>query len=108
MSPFHSWVDHSAGTNDFAPAIVVIFESARSAEPPQSSGITSAIALITLPDATRVETELPPSNFGSAASRLFGVAPVTTLSSNSFLSGFAAAHASNDACQAERASFACD
>ena len=39
----HSWVDHSAGTNDFAPLMVVRFDSARSAEPPQSSGITEAI-----------------------------------------------------------------
>ena len=79
-----------------------MFESARSAEPPQSSGITAAIALITLPDATRVETDEPLSNTGSAASRPAGVSPATTRSSRAFLSAFSDAQASNEASQAAR------
>src|SRR6476646_4158104 len=37
-----------------APVIVVLLDSARSAEPPHSSGITSARAARTLPEAARV------------------------------------------------------
>ena len=66
--------------NEAAPSIVVLFDSARSAEPPQSSGITPARALSTLPDAARVETSLPASKTGSArldaVGQLAGLEPV--------------------------------
>ena len=45
--------------------MVVLLDSARSAEPPQSSGTFAAIALITAPDALRVATSFPASNVGS-------------------------------------------
>ena len=47
-------VERRSGAKDFAVSMVVLFEPARSAEPPQSSGSSSAIALMTLPDAARV------------------------------------------------------
>ena len=53
-SPFHIADERSFGRNDAAFSIVVLLDSARSAEPPQSSGTASATALITAPDALRV------------------------------------------------------
>src|SRR3954447_2650486 len=53
-SAFHILVARSPGRNDGAPSMVVLFDSARSAEPPQSSGSCPAIALITLLEALRV------------------------------------------------------
>ena len=44
-----------------------MFEGARSAEPPTSHGQAPAMALSTLPEATRVETGLPPQSGMSAA-----------------------------------------
>ena len=38
--------------------MVVLLDSARSAEPPQNSGTFSAMALMTAPDALRVATPL--------------------------------------------------
>ena len=61
--------------NDFAALIVVRFDSARSAEPPHSSGSSAASALMTLPDAARVETSLPASKTGSASSMPSGSSP---------------------------------
>ena len=55
-SPFHILVERSFGRNDGAPSMVVLLDSARSAEPPHSSGTRSAIALMTAPDALRVAT----------------------------------------------------
>ena len=40
--PVHSWVECSSGMKDATPSMVVLFDSARSAEPPQSSGMTGA------------------------------------------------------------------
>ncbi len=57
-SPFQFFVDRIFGMNEGAPSIVVLLEPARSAEPPQSSGIRPAIALMTAPDALRVATPL--------------------------------------------------
>ena len=44
--------------NDGASSMVELLDSARSAEPPHSSGTFGAIALITAPDALRVATPL--------------------------------------------------
>src|SRR5680860_1012503 len=60
-SPFHILVERLLGMNDCASSIVELLDSARSAEPPQSSGTLPAMALITAPDALRVATP-----FGSA------------------------------------------
>jgi hypothetical protein len=57
--PFHAAVDRDVGMNEGEPSIVVLFDSERSAEPPQSSGLTGPIAIRTFPDAARVETSLP-------------------------------------------------
>ena len=48
--------------------MLVLFDPARSADPPQNSGKTAAIALITSPDAARVATSLPDANTGSLES----------------------------------------
>ena len=48
----------TVGPNESAPSIVVLLLSARSAEPPHSSGSTSASASSTSPDALRVATPL--------------------------------------------------
>ena len=57
-SPANSCVERSAGRKDGSPFIVVLFEPARSAEPPHSSGSTGASALSTSPEAARVATRL--------------------------------------------------
>ena len=67
--------------------MVVRFDSARSAEPPQSSGSTPASALMTLPDAARVDSSVPPSNTGSACSMSSGSSPASSRSSRTFLLG---------------------
>ena len=74
------------------PSIVVLFDSARSAEPPHSSGITLATALIASPDALRVETELPISYAGKALSNPVGNSPARNRSSKAARSGCAARH----------------
>ncbi len=61
-SVFHMAVERIFGPKDGAPSIVVLFEPARSAEPPHSSGTRGAIALMTAPEALRVATP-----FGSAS-----------------------------------------
>jgi len=58
---------------------------ARSADPPQNSGNTFAIAEITLPEAARVATSLPAGNTGRAASQFSGSNNTTIEGSKSFL-----------------------
>ncbi len=53
------------GRNDGSPSIHVLLDSARSAEPPHSSGSVAAIAFSVRPEALRVETALPAGNSGS-------------------------------------------
>ena len=67
-SPGNALVAYSAGTNDGSPFIVVLLLSARSAEPPHSSGSTGASASSTLPEAARVAMPLASAgNSGSAS-----------------------------------------
>ena len=61
-----------SGSKDMPSSMLVLFDPARSAEPPQNSGSTGAIALMTLPDATRVATLVPVSKTGIAASKSSG------------------------------------
>ncbi|CAB4627567.1 unannotated protein [freshwater metagenome] len=84
-----------------APAIVVLFDSARSAEPPHNSGITAAIAFRTLPEAALVETSLPESKVGRAPTSSVGVSPFCSLSNKALAAGFAADHESNEDCHCE-------
>ena len=79
--------------NEGEPSIVVLFDSARSAEPPQSSGMTGPIAFRTFPDAARVETSLPASKTGRAASSPAGSFLASTRSSRAAASGLAACQA---------------
>ena len=89
------------GTNDLAPAIVVLLDSARSAEPPHSSGITAAIEFRTFPEAALVETSVPDSKVGKASTSSAGVSPFCSLSKSALALGFAAAHELNDDCHFE-------
>src|SRR6476646_1492711 len=54
--PDHILVWYSAGMKLGSPSIVVLLLSARSAEPPHSSGSTGASLVSTSPDALRVDT----------------------------------------------------
>ena len=102
--PGHILVWCSAGMKLGSPSIVVLLLSARSAEPPHSSGSTSASAVSILPDAARVETEFGLPSFsagklGSASVQPSGSVRVAIRSSSAAArSGFAAAQASNSVC----------
>ncbi len=63
-----------AGKNEPPPKIVVLLLPAKSADPPQSSGRTPAMALIIFPDAPLVERSLPASNTGIDFSQSAGSA----------------------------------
>ncbi len=68
--PGQAFVCRSSGRKLGSPSGVVLFDSARSAEPPHSSGILGAIALSTLPEAARVAMPLgSASQLGSASSQ---------------------------------------
>ncbi|MNI64318.1 hypothetical protein D3C73_1197510 [compost metagenome] len=100
--PFQASVEREVGMNDGEPSMVVLLDSARSAEPPQSSGRTGPMAFRTFPEAARVETSLPASNTGRAASMPTGSFLASTRSSRAAASGLADCHASNEVCQAAR------
>ena len=80
--------------NDGSPAIVVLLDSARSAEPPHSSGMPSARAPSTLPEAARVAMPLASAGkTGRAFSKPSGSAPATRRSSSAARSALALRHA---------------
>ena len=81
-----------AGRNEPPPLILVLFDPAKSADPPQNSGKTAAIALITSPDAARVATSLPGAKTGSLESQPAGSERVCNLSRSVALSGLLAFH----------------
>ena len=56
------------------PLRYVLFEGARSAEPPTRNGTSAASAFITVPHAPRVATGFSGSNAGSLAARSSGMA----------------------------------
>ena len=101
-SPVHWSVERLSGMKDEASSIVVLLDSARSAEPPHSSGITPATALITAPDALRVATPLgSASKVGSASASPTGSARVCMRSKVATTSSDAARfHASKRSCHA--------
>jgi hypothetical protein len=79
--------------------MVVLLDSARSAEPPQSSGTFSAIALITCPLALRVATPLgSAAKVGRSSAQPCGRLRVCIRSKSAFCSGWSAAHASKASC----------
>src|SRR5215213_4832845 len=66
--PDHILVWRLPGRNDGSPSTAVLLLSARSAEPPHSSGSTGASAASTLPEAARVAMPLGSAgNSGSAS-----------------------------------------
>src|SRR6476469_571434 len=98
--PVHTFVWCSAGMKLGSPSIVVLLLSARSAEPPHSSGSTSASAVRILPDADRVETECGLPSFSAGKLGTFEAQPsgserVDIRRSNAAGSGLAADHPSN-------------
>ncbi len=80
---------------DGSPSIVVLFDSARSAEPPHSSGSTGASAFSTSPEALRVAIDLPASKVGRASSQPAGSLRALMRSNSATRSGLAARHSSN-------------
>ena len=82
-----------AGRNDDVLSIVVLFEPARSAEPPHSSGMTAPSAWRTLPEAARVATPWPASKTGSFSSQPVGSSPAAMRSKSAARSGLAVRHA---------------
>ena len=94
----------SAGRKLGSPSMVVLLDSARSAEPPHSSGSFGASAVSTLPDAARVATPLASaSQEGSASSQPGDSSPTTSRSWRALPSGLAAAHWSYASCQSATA-----
>ncbi len=93
-----------AGRKELVLSMVVLFEPARSAEPPHSSGSTGPSAWSTLPEAARVATALPVSNTGRASSQPSGSRPATTRSNSAARSGRAPRHLSIRLSQAACAS----
>ena len=83
---FAPFIPLDDGKKESPPSIVVLLLSAKSADPPQNSGSTSAIALITFPEAARVATSLPASNTGNTESHPAGKSLFTKRSSNAALS----------------------
>ena len=76
--------------NEGSPAIVVLLDSARSAEPPHSSGSVAARAPRTLPDAARVARPFASaSKTGRAFSKPSGREPSTSRSRRAARSGWA-------------------
>ena len=84
-----------AGKNEPPPLILVLLDPARSADPPQNSGRTAAIALITSPDAARVATSFPGANTGSCLSQSAGNDRVCNRVKSVALSGLLAFQLSN-------------
>ena len=75
--------------------MLVLFDPAKSAEPPQNSGNFAAIALITSPDAARVATSLPGAKTGISESQPAGNDLVRNLSNSAALSALADFQLSN-------------
>ena len=95
----------SVGRKLGSPSGVVLLDSARSAEPPHSSGIFGVIALITLPDAARVAMPLGSAGqLGRSLSQPGVSSSATSRSYSALPSGFAAAQVSKLDCQS---SWAC-
>ena len=86
----------SAGRNELVLSIVVLFEPARSAEPPHSSGMTAPSAWSTLPDAARVATPLPGSKTGSFSSQPLGSSPAAMRSNSAARSALLLRHSWKD------------
>ena len=84
-----------AGKNEPPPLMLVLLLPARSEDPPQNSGSTPAIALITFPEAARVARSFPLSNVGITFSQFFGNSRDCNLFSNSLFSGFDFAQVAN-------------
>ena len=83
--------------------MVVLFEPARSADPPHSSGTTPARAESTLPDAARVANDSPTSQVGRASSRPSGRRWASRRSNSAAPAGLACCQVEKRASQSARA-----
>ena len=84
------------GRKDGSPSIVVLLDSARSAEPPHSSGSTGASAVRILPDVRRVPVPFGSAGkTGSAASHPSGRDPEDNRAKSDPRSGFSFSQAAN-------------
>src|SRR5438876_3290500 len=96
--PGHIAVWWLAGMKDGSPAIVVRLLSARSAEPPHSSGSTCARAVRIVPEALRVAMPLASAgNSGSALVQPSGRRRTAIRSNSALRSGLALAHSERNA-----------
>ena len=75
--------------------MLVLFDPARSEDPPQNSGSFAAIALITSPDAALVATSFPVAKTGMSESQPVGKPRVRNLSRRAALSAWADFQLSN-------------
>ena len=94
-----------AGKKEWPSSMVVLLLSARSADPPQNSGRTAAIALITFPEAARVAISLSDGKTGRALAQSDGSSLLTSRLSSAARSGFAALQVANSDSHATRAVF---
>ena len=69
--------------------------SPKSAEPPQNSGSTLAIAFIVSPEALRVATDAPGSNFGMTPCQSFGNSRALMRLNSEAPSGLVCSHLAN-------------
>ena len=97
--PDHILVCRSAGRNEAAPLTAVLLLSARSAEPPHSSGRTGYRAARTSPEAFRVATPFgSASQAGRVSAQPSGSVRADSRSSSAPPSGLPARHASKRCC----------
>ena len=97
--PGNALVAYSDGMNEGSPSMVVLLLSARSAEPPHSSGSTGASAPRILPEAARVARPFSSAgNTGSASCQPSGRVRVDIRSQSFLPSALPAAHLSKACC----------
>ena len=77
------------GRKEPEPLMLVLFDPAKSADPPQNSGNFAAIALMTSPDAARVAISLSGAKNGMSESQPAGNPLTRNLSSSAALSALA-------------------
>ncbi len=82
----------SAGRKELLLSMVVLFDPARSAEPPHSSGTTAPSACSTLPEAARVAMPLPVSKTGIFSSQPVGSWPLLMRSNSAARSALLSRH----------------
>ena len=81
-----------AGKKEPPPSMLVLFDPAKSAEPPQNSGSVCAIALITSPEAARVAISFPGANTGMPDAQFSGSVRFRSRCNSAAFSIFSTSH----------------